>query len=242
MQICVDGMRERFVRAQGGHSTSHQPERRTAPRVWQYDYPVLVSLAHAMKALVRQLPVVNAGTALDLGSSVSPYRKLIEAAGYTMLTLDLTLEHGADVLGSAEHTGLGEEAFDLVLCTQVLEHCDDPWKAMAEIRRVLRPGGHAIVTVPHVWFYHPQPHDNWRFTQEGIVRLAMAARLEVVELRAQGGTVLTLAQILNFVLYGVIGRVGAPLYACISLCGLIADRLAPNELFCQNFAVLLVRK
>lgn len=195
-----------------------------------------------MHELVRQLPVGNTSTALDLGSSTSPYREMIEAAGFTVQTLDLTREHGADLLGSAENTGLGEQSFDLVLCTQVLEHCEDPWKAMGEICRLLRPGGHAIVTVPHVWFYHPQPQDNWRFTQEGIVRLARSARLEVVELLAQGGTVLTLAQILNFVLYGMIGRVGAPLFACISLLGLVADRLAPNELFCQNFAVLMVRK
>ena len=235
-------MRERFVQAQRGRGMGHDGTRRSSPRLWQYDYLVLSRLARAVKALVRSVPARNGGVALDLGSSWSPYRPIVEASGFELRTLDITLDDGADLIGTAEDTGLDAELLDLVLCSQVLEHCDDPWKAIAEIHRILRPGGHAIVTVPHVWFYHPHPHDNWRFTQEGIVRLARSADLEVVELIAQGGTVLTLAQIANFTMYGVMGRAGAPVYACVSLLGLLADRMAPNELFCQNFACLLVKQ
>jgi SAM-dependent methyltransferase len=38
--------------------------------------------------------------------------------------------------------------FDLVLANHVLEHVEDDWRALAEIRRVLRPGGIAILQVP----------------------------------------------------------------------------------------------
>jgi ubiquinone/menaquinone biosynthesis C-methylase UbiE len=42
-------------------------------------------------------------------------------------------------------------AFDLVVCTEVLEHLDDPRAALAELRRVA--GGRVLVTVPHEpWF------------------------------------------------------------------------------------------
>jgi SAM-dependent methyltransferase len=41
-------------------------------------------------------------------------------------------------------------AFDLVLTSEVFEHVADPWKAFAEVRRVLRPGGRHIFTVPEV--------------------------------------------------------------------------------------------
>jgi SAM-dependent methyltransferase len=42
-----------------------------------------------------------------------------------------------------------DESFDLVLCTQVIEHLLDPGLGLAEIARVLAPGGRAIVTTDH---------------------------------------------------------------------------------------------
>ncbi len=41
-----------------------------------------------------------------------------------------------------------EKSFHLVLATDVLEHVDDDGAALAEIRRVLVPGGYALITVP----------------------------------------------------------------------------------------------
>ena len=41
-----------------------------------------------------------------------------------------------------------DNSFDLVLATDVIEHVDDDATALAEINRVLRPGGVVLVTVP----------------------------------------------------------------------------------------------
>lgn len=42
-------------------------------------------------------------------------------------------------------------SFGIVICNHVLEHIPDDGRALAEIHRVLRPGGRAILTVPIVW-------------------------------------------------------------------------------------------
>ena len=47
-----------------------------------------------------------------------------------------------------------EDSFDVVFCNHVMEHVEDDIKAMSEIKRVLRPGGFAIIQIP---IFHPQP-------------------------------------------------------------------------------------
>jgi SAM-dependent methyltransferase len=42
-------------------------------------------------------------------------------------------------------------SFDLVISSEIMEHVREPWRAFAEIRRVLRPGGRHVFTVPLVW-------------------------------------------------------------------------------------------
>lgn len=241
MRIDLEHMREGFQRVQSGKRSRHAVEDRVHPSIWQYDYLTLSRLSRDVRMLVGELPQATGGMALDLGSDKSPYRELLLSRGYSVKTLDITRENGADYAGTAEATGLADASFDLVLCTQVLEHCMNPWAAVREIHRILRPGGHAIVSAPHVWFYHPHPTDHWRFTQEGMAHLCREAELTPVTLLAQGGSILTLCQVLSFLAYGVLGRAGAPLYGALNVAATLGDRLAPNELFCHNFACLARR-
>ncbi len=50
--------------------------------------------------------------------------------------------------GDAEQLAFRDETFDLVICSEVLEHVPDPQRALAEIRRVTKPGGTVILTTP----------------------------------------------------------------------------------------------
>ena len=242
MRVDIERMREGFTAAQAGKKSAHTPAARTRPSIFQYDYLTLSRLSADIESLVRELPKAKPGArALDLGSDRSPYRELLESRGYEVRTLDITRETGADYEGTIEATGLPDASFDLVLCTQVIEHCNNPWRGVREIFRVLRPGGALIVSAPHVWFYHPHPADHWRFTQEGMVHLVREAGLQPVTLLAQGGSVLTVLQVVNFLAYGVLGRAGAPLYAVLNALAALGDRLVRNDLFCHNFACLARR-
>lgn len=63
------------------------------------------------------------------------------------------------VLGSADNLPFADESFTTVSMLDVLEHVPDPQKSLSEIDRVLRPGGHLIISVPHkgsFWFIDAQ--------------------------------------------------------------------------------------
>lgn len=51
-----------------------------------------------------------------------------------------------------------DNRFDFLLCNHVLEHVDDDRKALSEIKRVLKPGGKAILLVP---FFNPVPEKTY---------------------------------------------------------------------------------
>jgi SAM-dependent methyltransferase len=54
--------------------------------------------------------------------------------------------------GEAEALPYADGSFEIVTCLGSLEHFLDPPKALEEMRRVLAPGGRAVVVVPNQWF------------------------------------------------------------------------------------------
>jgi SAM-dependent methyltransferase len=61
--------------------------------------------------------------------------------------------------------------YDFVLSTQVLEHAEDPTTYLQECCRVLRPGGHLLLTTHGIFEDHALPHDYWRWTAGGLQRM-----------------------------------------------------------------------
>jgi SAM-dependent methyltransferase len=95
---------------------------------------------------------------LDVGTSTGTNLRMLRERDFTRVEgLDVSPEAARYCaekgLGSV-HVGdvcampFNDETFDLVLATDVIEHVDDDGQALAEIARVLRPSGLAIVTVP----------------------------------------------------------------------------------------------
>ena len=64
--------------------------------------------------------------------------------------------------------GYADNSYDVVITDQVMEHVADPWAAVAEVRRILKPGGWFICTTPFLIQIHNYPGDFWRFTPDGI--------------------------------------------------------------------------
>lgn len=65
-----------------------------------------------------------------------------------------------------------DASFDVAVCISVLEHVANPWRAVSELVRVLKPGGHLWLQSPMAYPYHPDPLDLWRFSPDALARLA----------------------------------------------------------------------
>lgn len=68
--------------------------------------------------------------------------------GIDHFTVDL-LQENTDCWLDVQALPFGDSSFDYVCCSHVLEHVPDDRRALAELTRVLRPGGFAVVCVPH---------------------------------------------------------------------------------------------
>lgn len=60
-----------------------------------------------------------------------------------------------------------DDAVDCVLSVATLEHIPDPAATVAELRRVLKPGGEALLYIPFMQPFHAAPSDFQRWTEEG---------------------------------------------------------------------------
>ena len=75
------------------------------------------------------------------------------------------------LLGNAETLPFPDASFDLVIAVAVLEHVADPFRCVAEMRRVLAPSGHVYAVTPFLQPVHMGAYDFTRFTPIGHRRL-----------------------------------------------------------------------
>lgn len=128
-----------------------------------FEYPDFhrLQLEHWVWSTLQPTPTDR--RVLDIGVY---HRREWIGPGYRTIGADDT---AADIVGDLLTPGiLGVGWWDVILCTEVLEHCADPIAAVRAIHAALVPGGRALFSSPFLWPDHRTEDypDYWRFTEQ----------------------------------------------------------------------------
>ncbi len=85
--------------------------------------------------------------------------------------LDVVDTYHPDIVGDVHNLLFDDNSIDSIICIAVLQHVEEPHKAIKEIYRVLKPGGMAFIYVPFLFYYHAEKgyyKDYWRFTKDSL--------------------------------------------------------------------------
>lgn len=226
-----------------------------------------------LRGRIAELGPSLSGLMLDVGCGERPYAPLLpnvrRYVGIEHLAATINVEQRfavsiaslngiVDAFAGGEALPFRAASFDSLLCTEVLEHVPDPETVAAELARVLKPGGRALITVPFVGELHQTPYDFRRFTVFGIQSLLERHGFEVERLLARGNFAATAGRVLAHAIYRLGGkrvkRDGAvqlhlwampivlPLCALVTLVFGFCARFTGDESLCLGYAVLARRR
>jgi SAM-dependent methyltransferase len=197
----------------------------------------------ARRALWNEISAHSAllsGNLLDVGCGTKPYQKLFTTSTYIGLEYDTEVARKrgiADTYYDGKRFPFEDQKFDSVLCNQVLEHVFTPDTFVGELARVVKPGGHLLLTVPFFWDEHEQPYDFARYTTFGLKAILERNGFRVLIQRRLLSDVSVLFQLHNAYLFKVLDSKSLVwklvmrvfVFAPISLIGLIAAKLLPSN-------------
>lgn len=121
-----------------------------------------------------------------LVAALGPGERILSVGGGPMrqipplLNLNIAQHPNVDVVGDAHHLPFADAALPAVFCEAVLEHLEDPVRAVAEMHRVLRPGGLALAVTPFLVAFHGYPSHFQNFTDKGHELLFTRAGFELL--------------------------------------------------------------
>ena len=114
---------------------------------------------------------------LDVGGgSVSGPKPGWKRAAKQYISVDLYEARDPSIVGDLRCLPFQDKSFDVVLCSQVLEHVYETRPCMSELRRVTKQL--CVIDIPFLFPHHSSPEDYWRFTPTCIERLCKDAGFE----------------------------------------------------------------
>lgn len=160
--------------------------------------------------------VLEAGSS-SVNGSVRPFIEVYGPGEY--IGVDIAAGEGVDIICDVNDIArrFGENSFDLIISTELLEHVRDWRRAIHNLKAACRPGGLIVITTRSAYFpYHGHPYDFWRYEIDDLRNIFSDFKIEKAEKEDPG--------------MGVFIRVRKP------------DRLVENDLAGYKLYSILARK
>jgi len=137
----------------------------------------------------KALSIYAHGKLIDIGCGNMPFKELVmdKVTQYDTFDAEKRVPNVKFIGDIQKMDAIVDSSYDCALCLGVLEHVQNPFKAIAEVNRVLKKGAIAIITVPHLSRLHEEPNDYFRFTKYGLKSLLEEVGFEVLEINPCGG-------------------------------------------------------
>ena len=179
------------------------------------------------------------GVVLDIGCGQSPFREFFPATLYA--GFDLNRSGAADIIADIRAVPVRTGIADVVLMFHVLGDVDEPTHALRELRRILRPGGRALILESTCYPPHDLPYDFFRFMPNGLAALAAREGLRVTAVTPLGGLFTRIASLVNnyllgrFVVIRGIGGIARVGVAMVNIVSALGDRIARAESLSESY-------
>ncbi|MCB9225113.1 MAG: class I SAM-dependent methyltransferase [Crocinitomicaceae bacterium] len=162
-------------------------------RLDKYNYNYFIPRTAVSEFLKAHVDAFN-GNVLDLACGHMPYRTMISenAKVDNYIPMDIASEEiyqNSDEIKQwdGKTIPLDDNSVDVILITEFLEHISSPSEVLIEIKRVLKPQGQVVGTVPFIWPMHETPHDHSRFTSFGLKNHLENSGFSEIQIESLGG-------------------------------------------------------
>jgi SAM-dependent methyltransferase len=139
--------------------------------VSQFDLSIYDHIRSTVRSFqIDSLSVLTSHPArvLDIAPQIHEGISKLAPAGIEVETLDIDPQYKSTYVGDlCATTSIPSGHFDAIFCTEVLEHVSNPFLAINEIRRILKPGGYLFASSPFGFRIHGPLPDNWRISEHG---------------------------------------------------------------------------
>lgn len=137
----------------------------------QFDQDMIIEgRKHINEFLIRTSNLLKneSGKLLEIGpQDRSAVKK--NFSNFQIDTFDIVDTYNPTYVGDITklNSNIEESSYDVIACLEVLEHTLQPFNAIQELRRILRHGGHLLLSAPLNGRIHGPVPDCWRFTEHG---------------------------------------------------------------------------
>ena len=156
---------------------------------------------------IKEYSVNLKGKLLDFGCGSKPYRNLFACDEYVGVDLESSghnhEKEDIDFYYNGKSLPFDDNTFDSIFTSEVFEHIFNLKEILNELKRVLKPGGKILITVPLTWDEHEAPFDFGRYTTFGIKHILEESGFEILKQSKLVNNVETIFQLWNLYIYRI---------------------------------------